>query len=134
MEKINGLNNKNEITGEDEMSKIQDEIKMNEIEKEMEEKRIKEEIKERQKDEIIKASRCEKTVLQKSKERDGLRRLVEDRFRGNMTTCARAARVSTSTVSRVVKGETMMGGRLLRGLIGYFEKNNLDYNNYFSFK
>jgi len=80
-----------------------------------------------------KLSISEKISLQKSKERDGLRRLVEGRFAGNMTTCARAARVSTSTVSRVINGETRMGGRLLRGIIGYLERNNLQYSDYFSF-
>jgi len=71
--------------------------------------------------------------IQKSKERDALRRLVEERFGGNMTTCARAARVSTSTVSRVINGETRMGGRLLRGIMGYLERNKLQYSDYFSF-
>lgn len=125
MENVNALTNKVIIQGEDKISKAQEEINMD---------KIQEEIKQRKNEYIIKASRSEKTILEKSKERDGLRRLVQDRFRGNMTTCARAARVSTSTVSRVVSGETRMGGMLLRGIIGYFEKNNLEYNEYFSFK
>jgi len=39
-----------------------------------------------------------------------------------MTTCVRAARVSTSTVSRVISGETRIGGKLLRGLMAYFRR------------
>ena len=74
-----------------------------------------------------------KINIQKNKDRDSLRRLVQERFGGNMTTCARAARVSTSTVSRVINGETRIGGKLLRGIIGYFQRTNLDCNDYFSF-
>lgn len=137
MENSNVLTTKNKIQGGNKMIKNQEEINMDKIQEEIEEnitqKDIKKEIKQREIEVIIRNSKNEKTILQKSKERDGLRRLVDNEFRGNMTTCARAARVSTSTVSRVINGETRMGGRLLRGIMGYLERNNLQYSDYFSF-
>lgn len=134
MEKFMWVSSGTEIQVVDMMVKTQDKIKMAKIQKEVEENNIHERIKEIKVEYIIKESGIERTMLEKCKERDGLRRLVDDRFIGNMTTCARVMRVSTSTVSRVVSGETRMGGRLLRGIIGYFEKNGLEYSEYFSFK
>ena len=125
---VDAITKGNEIEGGDSMNKIKEEININEIKEYTEEEIIKREI-----EAANRKCKIEKEKMNKSKERDGLRRLVEDRFGGNMTTCARAARVSTSTVSRVINGETRMGGRLLRGIMGYIERNELQYSDYFSF-
>lgn len=61
---------------------------------------------------------------------EGVRRLVNERFNGNMNTCARVLNVSHSTISRVISGKRKPGGKLIYSIVSYCNNRGIDYNNY----
>lgn len=81
-----------------------------------------------------------KERVYKQQERDGLRRLIKDRFGDNRSTCAKVMKVSPSTISRVLSGKMGIGPKLMRGIIAYFQRNDIknlrgiDYRDYFYYR
>jgi plasmid maintenance system antidote protein VapI len=61
---------------------------------------------------------------------EGLKKLVNERFNGNMNTCARVLNVSHSTISRVISGKRNPGGKLIYSIVTYCNKREIDYNRY----
>lgn len=61
---------------------------------------------------------------------EGIRRLVNERFDGNMNTCARILNVAPSTISRVINGRRNPGSKLIYSVIDYCNKKDFDYRKY----
>lgn len=61
---------------------------------------------------------------------EGIKRLVDERFDGNMNTCSRVLNVTPSTISRVIKGSRNAGSKLIYSVIDYCYKRDLDYRKY----
>lgn len=61
---------------------------------------------------------------------EGIRRLVNERFDGNMNTCSRVLNVTPSTISRVINGRRNAGSKLIYSVIDYCYKRDLDYRKY----
>jgi len=59
--------------------------------------------------------------------RDGFLKLLEKDFQGNCAKCARALNVNTSTVCRVINGNSKGGIKLLTKLMQYCKSNDISY-------
>ena len=60
----------------------------------------------------------------------GIKKLVDERFNGNMNTCARVIDVSPSTISRVVSGKSNGSIKLVVHVVDYCNKRNLKTGDY----
>ncbi|MBE6050958.1 MAG: hypothetical protein E7214_09995 [Clostridium sp.] len=63
----------------------------------------------------------------------GIKKLVDERFNGNMNTCARVINVAPSTISRVVSGKSNGSIKLVVHVVDYCNKRNLKTGDYIFF-
>jgi len=59
--------------------------------------------------------------------REGFLELLEKNFEGNCAKCARAINVNTSTVCRIINGNSKGGLQVVTKLMQYCKKNGVNY-------